>query len=153
MHCGHPTTSRGLPAAHAPDVHADWWNKDDHANAIDELEQAAELWRRRRVGKERGENADVWPEGGVQMHPSVLLESMLAAQRLRLLGPDVRYSHVDAIQRNLSLSKLDEYSLAVLIAVGCLAPLGRGVKQTQRPEIKSPPSGHFLVVDCRSCRA
>ena len=64
----------------------DYWNDAQHANALDELLDggAAPL--------------DVWPEGGELMEPRTLLKRLQQARRVRALGANRHYAHLDALE-------------------------------------------------------
>ena len=63
-------------------THSKWWNDGENANALDELVAPG----------------SDWPEGGETLPPRTLLRRLREAAALRRLGPDVRFSHLDAIE-------------------------------------------------------
>ena len=63
-------------------THSKWWDDGDHANALDEL-----------VAPESD-----WPEDGETLPPPTLLRRLRESAELRRLGPDMRFTHLDAIK-------------------------------------------------------
>ena len=63
-------------------THSKWWDDGENANALDELVAPG----------------SDWPEGGETLQPRTLLRRLREAAELRRLGPDVRFSHLDAIE-------------------------------------------------------
>ena len=63
-------------------THSKWWDYGENANALDELVAPG----------------SDWPEGGETLQPRTLLRRLREAAELRRLGPDVRFSHLDAIE-------------------------------------------------------
>ena len=64
-------------------THSTWWDDGENANALDEL-----------VAPDESD----WPEGGETLPPPTLLRRLREAAALRRLGPDVRFSHLDAVE-------------------------------------------------------
>ena len=65
--------------------HREYWDHKDHCNALDELIPFLS-------------GAEDWPEGGAAMKPWRLLNQLREKARYRLVGPDVKYSHLDDLQ-------------------------------------------------------
>ena len=63
-------------------THSKWWDDGDHANALDELVAPG----------------SDWPEGGETLPPPTLLRRLRESAVLRRLGPDVRFTHLDAVK-------------------------------------------------------
>jgi len=63
-------------------THSKWWDDGENANALDELVAPG----------------SDWPEGGETLPPRPLLRRLREAAALWWHGPDVRFSHLDAIE-------------------------------------------------------
>ena len=63
-------------------THSTWWDDGENANALYELVAP-------------GSN---WPAGGETLPPPTLLRRMRESAALRRLGPDVHFSHLDAVK-------------------------------------------------------
>ena len=91
-------------------AHASWWNDVENANALDELERAADWYTSNNgncaVATQTTRWAQRWalrwPEGGEAMPPRTLLNCMRELKRhrqlVRQLGPDERYAHLDSLE-------------------------------------------------------
>ena len=67
---------------------AQWWNNEDNSNALDEILQDNSFLRL------SSPLPHGWPDGAVGMSPPQLLNKLREAQRLRVHGPNQRYSSV-----------------------------------------------------------
>ena len=78
--------------------YAAWWVDPANAHVLDELDRT----RARFEFAEPRRWAQIWPEGGESMQPPMLLNRMRdnyrELERLRQLGPDVHYSHLDSLK-------------------------------------------------------
>lgn len=63
-------------------THSTWWDDGENANALDELVAPG----------------SDWPEGGETLPPPTLLRRLRERAALRRLGPDVRFTHLDAVK-------------------------------------------------------
>ena len=63
-------------------THSTWWDDGENANALDELVAPG----------------SDWPEGGETLPPPTLLRRLREAATLRRLGPDVHFTHLDAVK-------------------------------------------------------
>ena len=73
-------------------THSTWWDDGENANALDELMTYNEYDEL--VAPDESD----WPEGGATLPPPTLLRRLREAAALRRLGPDVRFSHLDAVE-------------------------------------------------------
>ena len=63
-------------------THSTWWDDGENSNALDELVAPG----------------SDWPEGGETLPPPTLLRRLRERAALRRLGPDVRFTHLDAVK-------------------------------------------------------